>query len=59
MLELLGYKSVRLMTNNPGKVAGLRAAGVKVTARVKHRFPDNAHNRAYLRTKAEKAGHLY
>ncbi len=58
MLSLLGYKSVRLMTNNPSKVAGLKEAGVKVAARVRHAFPDNAHNRAYLRTKAERAGHL-
>jgi len=58
MLELLGYKSVRLLTNNPDKVAGLKAAGVRVVARVHHAFPENEHNRAYLRTKAEKAGHL-
>jgi len=58
MLELLGYKSVRLMTNNPEKVAALKAAGIPVVARVKHAFPDNEHNRAYLRTKATKAGHL-
>jgi GTP cyclohydrolase II len=57
MLQMLGYKSVRLMTNNPEKVAGLKAAGVKV-ARVPHAFPDNEHNRAYLRTKADRAGHL-
>jgi len=58
MLQLLGYKSVRLLTNNPDKVAGLKAAGVKVAARVPHAFPDNEHNRAYLRTKADRAGHL-
>jgi len=58
MLRLLGYKSVRLLTNNPQKVAALKAAGVNVVARVRHAFPDNEHNRAYLRTKAEKAGHL-
>jgi GTP cyclohydrolase II len=58
MLELLGYRSVRLLTNNPQKVAALKAAGVRVVARVKHAFPDNEHNRAYLKTKAEKAGHL-
>ena len=57
MLELLGYKSVRLLTNNPEKVAGLEAAGVKVAERVPHAFPDNEHNRAYLKTKAAKAGH--
>jgi GTP cyclohydrolase II len=58
MLELLGYAKVRLLTNNPDKVAALKAAGVKVVARVPHVFPDNEHNRAYLRTKAAKAGHL-
>ena len=59
MLDLLGYRSVRLLTNNPEKVAALKAAGVRVTARVRHAFPDNVHNRAYLKTKAEKAGHLF
>ncbi|MBI3676357.1 MAG: GTP cyclohydrolase II [Proteobacteria bacterium] len=58
MLVLLGYKSVRLLTNNPDKVKALEAAGVHVSARVAHKFPDNIHNRAYLKTKAEKAGHL-
>ncbi|MGH6879253.1 MAG: GTP cyclohydrolase II [Rhizomicrobium sp.] len=58
MLSLLGFKSVRLLTNNPYKVDALGAAGIAVTERVPHAFPANAHNRAYLRTKAEKAGHL-
>jgi GTP cyclohydrolase II len=58
MLQLLGYKAVRLLTNNPEKVAALKSAGVRVVARVRHAFPDNEHNRAYLKTKAEKAGHL-
>ena len=58
MLALLGYTSVRLLTNNPGKVAGLKAAGVAVAERVRHAFPSNEHNRAYLQTKVEKAGHL-
>ena len=58
MLQLLGYKSVRLMTNNPDKVAALKAAGVTVAARMRHAFPQNEHNRAYLETKAKRAGHL-
>ena len=58
MLNMLGYRSVRLLTNNPAKVAALKAAGIKVVERVAHAFPDNDHNRAYLKTKAEKAGHL-
>jgi GTP cyclohydrolase II len=58
MLRLLGYSKVRLLTNNPDKVQALQAAGIEVTARVPHSFPDNAHNRDYLRVKAEKGGHL-
>ncbi len=58
MLTLLGYREVKLMTNNPDKVRALEQAGIKVVARVPHSFPDNVHNRDYLRTKAEKGGHL-
>jgi len=58
MLTLLGFKSVRLLTNNPQKVEALMAAGISVAERVPHAFPATAHNRDYLRTKAEKAGHL-
>lgn len=58
MLSLLGYKAVRLLTNNPDKITALEAAGVKVVERVPHAFPGNEHNRAYLETKAHKAGHL-
>lgn len=58
MLTLLGYSKVRLMTNNPDKVRALEAAGVEVAERVPHSFPDNLHNRDYLKTKAEKGGHL-
>jgi len=59
MLRMLGYKSVRLLTNNPKKVEALDAEGVPVVERVPHAFPDNPHNRFYLKTKAEKAGHLF
>ena len=59
MLALLGYSKVRLLTNNPEKLKGLAAAGVEVIARVPHIFASNPHNDAYLRTKAEKAGHLF
>jgi GTP cyclohydrolase II len=58
MLALLGFKAVRLMTNNPKKVDALTAAGIAVSERVPHAFPATAHNRDYLRTKAEKSGHL-
>jgi len=58
MLALLGYGKVRLMTNNPDKLRALERAGIEVTERVPHSFPDNIHNRDYLRVKAEKGGHL-
>lgn len=58
MLTLLGFTSVRLMTNNPQKVAGLEACGIRVAERVEHQFPANPHNAGYLRTKKERTGHL-
>jgi len=58
MLRLLGYSKVKLMTNNPDKLRALEAAGIEVIERVPHRFPDNVHNRDYLRTKADKGGHI-
>ncbi len=57
MLELLGFRHVRLLTNNPEKVKGLEACGITVAERVPHRFPSNAHNEAYLATKRKKSGH--
>jgi GTP cyclohydrolase II len=58
MLKELGIGRVRLMTNNPDKLAALAAHGIDVTARVKHVFPTNGHNAKYLATKAERFGHL-
>jgi GTP cyclohydrolase II len=58
MLDLLGISSVRLLTNNPAKVAALEAAGVTITERVPHSLPANPHNARYLATKRDKAGHL-
>ncbi|HEY2446269.1 MAG TPA: GTP cyclohydrolase II [Rhizomicrobium sp.] len=58
MLILLGFKTVRLMTNNPHKVDTLKQAGIDVVERVSHAVPPNPHNADYLRAKAEKAGHL-
>lgn len=58
MLALLGFSQVRLMTNNPDKVAGLERLGIDVVERVPHKFPSNEHNRFYLSTKRDKSGHL-
>ncbi|MGE0725038.1 MAG: GTP cyclohydrolase II [Alphaproteobacteria bacterium] len=59
MLRQLGHGRVRLMTNNPQKVAALAQCGVEVVERVPHIFPANDHNRGYLATKAAKSGHLF
>ena len=58
MLAALGITEVRLLTNNPAKVAGLEAAGVKVVERVAHQMPANPHNADYLATKRKRSGHL-
>ena len=58
MLELLGVSAIRLMTNNPAKVAALEAEGVTVTERVPHQHPANPHNARYLATKRDRSGHL-
>jgi GTP cyclohydrolase II len=58
MLDLLGVRAVRLMTNNPAKVAALEAAGTTVAERVPHQLPANPHNERYLATKRDRAGHL-
>jgi GTP cyclohydrolase II len=58
MLRQLGYGIVRLLTNNPEKVAALERYGIRVVERVRHVFPSNGHNERYLRTKATRSGHF-
>lgn len=58
MLRALGVDRVRLLTNNPAKVAGLEAAGIAITERVAHHMPANPHNADYLATKRDRSGHL-
>ena len=58
MLRDLGVESVALMTNNPRKVAGLEADGIKVTRREPHEVEAHEHNRDYLKTKQTRLGHL-
>ena len=57
MLRELGVRSVRLMTNNPNKVQGLRREGVKVTGRLPLVTEANRHNARYLLTKQKRSGH--
>jgi GTP cyclohydrolase II len=58
MLRAIGIDEVRLLTNNPNKVAGLEAAGIGVVERVAHHMPANPHNADYLAAKRKKSGHL-
>jgi len=58
MLGLLGVPAIRLMTNNPAKVAALEAVGVTVAERVPHQLPANPHNARYLATKRDRTGHI-
>jgi GTP cyclohydrolase II len=57
MLRQLGFSRVRLLTNNPEKMAALNRCGITVVERVPHVFPANGHNERYLRTKATRSGH--
>jgi GTP cyclohydrolase II len=59
ILKALGVKAVRLLSNNPDKVAALENAGVHVTERVPCEVAASAHAEEYLKTKREKLGHLF
>lgn len=58
MLDHLGIHSLRLMTNNPRKVAALEALGITVGERLPLLTGENLHNRHYLATKRDKLGHI-
>lgn len=58
MLDSLHVQSIRLMSNNPAKVADLQSHGVKIVDRIPIVVPPNPYNRRYLETKRVKAGHL-
>ena len=57
MLKQLGFRKIRLMTNNPEKVEGLERHGIEIAERVSHTFPSNTHNELYLATKKKRSGH--
>jgi len=58
VLRDLGVRSVRLLTNNPGKVENLEDFGIHVVARVPLTPHPNDHNLAYLLTKRDRMGHV-
>lgn len=57
-LKALDVRSVRLLSNNPDKIAQLERSGIRVVERIPCRPRTNHHSRAYLRTKQSKLGHL-
>lgn len=59
ILRDLGVRSVRLVTNNPKKIAGLRRYGIEVDEREPIEIPAHKGNLRYLQTKREKLGHLF
>jgi len=58
VLVALGVRRLRLLTNNPRKIAALAGFGLEVTERVPLQVTPNPHNERYLRAKADKMGHL-
>ncbi len=59
ILKSLGVKQVRLLSNNPDKVAALERAGIAVIERVPCEVAPSVHAEAYLQTKRDKLGHLF
>jgi len=59
ILKVLGISQVRLLSNNPDKVAALERGGVAVVERVPCEVPPSEHAEDYLKTKKEKLGHLF
>jgi 3,4-dihydroxy 2-butanone 4-phosphate synthase/GTP cyclohydrolase II len=58
ILADLGVRRMRMITNNPGKRAGIEGYGLKIVERVPLEIQPNAKNFEYLRTKKEKLGHV-
>ncbi|MCU0302130.1 MAG: bifunctional 3,4-dihydroxy-2-butanone-4-phosphate synthase/GTP cyclohydrolase II [Candidatus Nanopelagicales bacterium] len=57
ILADLGVRTMRLLTNNPSKLAGLSGYGLEIVDRIPLEIAPNPHNRAYLATKRERMGH--
>ena len=58
ILRDLGLRKIKLLTNNPRKVAGIEGYGIKITETVPIEIAPSEHNRKYLRTKKKKLGHV-
>ncbi|MDD5581722.1 MAG: bifunctional 3,4-dihydroxy-2-butanone-4-phosphate synthase/GTP cyclohydrolase II [Candidatus Marinimicrobia bacterium] len=58
ILHDLGIRKIRLLTNNPKKIVGLKGYGLEITDRIPLEIPPNAINEKYLKTKRDKLGHI-
>jgi len=58
MLKALGLTEIKLLTNNPDKIVRLKAQNINVQERIALTLPANPHNADYLKTKAERTGHM-
>lgn len=58
ILNALGIQKVKLLTNNPRKIVGLKGYGIEITERIPLKISPTEFNERYLATKAEKLGHL-
>jgi GTP cyclohydrolase II len=59
MLQQLGVKQIRLLSNNPQKVSAMEEAGIEVVERVSAEVEPHAQSAKYIKTKQEKLGHLF
>ena len=59
ILADLGITNMRLLTNNPRKISGIKGYGLKVTGRIPLIVSPNEHNKNYLQAKKEKLGHIF
>lgn len=59
ILSELNVRKIRLMTNNPKKIIGLKGHGIEIIERVPLIIDTNIHNQKYFDTKKEKMGHIY
>jgi 3,4-dihydroxy 2-butanone 4-phosphate synthase/GTP cyclohydrolase II len=59
MLKDLGLSTIRILTNNPKKLLGIKGFGLQITERVPIKTDPNPYNRDYLKCKVEKMGHIF
>ncbi|RBW70359.1 bifunctional 3,4-dihydroxy-2-butanone-4-phosphate synthase/GTP cyclohydrolase II [Bacillus taeanensis] len=59
ILKDLGVTKMKLLTNNPRKITGLKGYGLEVVDRVAIQMPSNKDNERYLKTKQSKLGHMF